>query len=492
VASEISSTEEGLGSNSLNGRRRMESHFSTYFKFPEELVRLTCDDRLSSDRGYFRFGKDAVLFGRLASGGVAKSPDCEMRDMESAVRMGEGGFRLPFDLGEIVDTLYREEYAEEWRNGAVSVLSKPYYFIRPLLPVWARRHLQKIYLRGWDKLTFPRWPVDCSVDNLFEHLLVLALKASGAEKIPFIWFWPDGHKGCALMTHDVETEIGRDFCSTLMDIDDSFGIKASFQVIPEERYSVSPDFLDSITRRGHEFAIHDLNHDGHLYRSKEEFIERAARINAYGRQYGTEGFRAGVLYRKQVWYDELKFAYDMSVPNVAHLDPQRGGCCTVMPYFIGDILEIPVTAIQDYTLFNILGDFSTRIWREQTRMICAKSGLMSFIIHPDYVIEDGERAVYEELLGHLVDLGEQKQVWLSTPSQVNHWWRQRAQMKLVKGPAGWEIENSVDGRARVAYARLDGEKLVYEVDEASRLQSAPLDCLREIEPAVPVGNNISI
>ena len=45
------------------------------------------------------------------------------------------------------------------------------------------------------------------------------------------------------------------------------------------------------------------------------------------------------------------------------------------------------------------------------------------------------------------------------------WWRQRAQMNLVKGPAGWEIENSMDGRARVAYARLDGETLVYEVDE---------------------------
>jgi hypothetical protein len=28
----------------------------------------------------------------------------------------------------------------------------------------------------------------------------------------------------------------------------------------------------------------------------------------------------------------LCFAYDMSIPNVAHLDPQRGGCCTIMPF----------------------------------------------------------------------------------------------------------------------------------------------------------------
>jgi hypothetical protein len=446
----------------------MASYLSTYFKCPEEFAQVACEEGPLSDRGYFRFGQDTTLFGRLFGSAVALRPGSEIHDAKPDVHVENGVIRLPFDLSDVVDNLHRETYAEEWRNGAISVLSKPYYFIRPLLPVPARRHLQKFYLRGWDKLSFPRWPVDFSVNNLLDELLIMTLRATGAEKIPFIWFWPEGHKGCALMTHDVETEIGRDFCETLMDIDDSFRVKASFQVIPEERYSVSSDFLETIRERGHELAIHDLNHDGHLYKSKEQFIERAAKINAYGKQYGTEGFRAGVLYRKQVWYDELKFAYDMSVPNVAHLDPQRGGCCTVMPYFIGDILEIPVTTIQDYTLFNILGDFSTRIWREQTRMICERSGLMSFIIHPDYVIKDHERAVYEELLQHIVEMGDERSVWLSTPSQVNEWWRQRAQMKLVKGPNGWVIENPGDGRARVAYASLDGDRIVYEIEKLAK------------------------
>jgi hypothetical protein len=63
---------------------------------------------------------------------------------------------------------------------------------------------------------------------------------------------------------------------------------------------------------------------------------------------GVEGFRAAVLYRNPDWYDALTVAYDMSIPNVAQLDPQRGGCCTIFPYFIGNILEIPVTATQDY------------------------------------------------------------------------------------------------------------------------------------------------
>lgn len=454
--------------DSGGARKQKDNSLSTYFKCPEEYGNTLRDAPLASERGFFRFGGDATLFGRLSGESVASDSYLDMYDAAAGVSIKDGVVELPFDPSEAADNLYREAYAQEWRNGALSIVSRPYYFIRPLLPVAARRHLQKIYLRGWDKLSFPRWPVDCSIENLFESLLVLVLRATGEKRIPFIWFWPQGHKGCALMTHDVETEIGRDFCHTLMDIDDSFGIKASYQVIPEERYTVHADFLEEIRKRGHEFAIHDLNHDGHLYKSRAQFVERAAKINAYGRKYETDGFRAGVLYRKQVWYDELKFAYDMSVPNVAHLDPQRGGCCTVMPYFIGDILEIPVTTIQDYTLFNILGDYSTNIWKQQTAIIGAKSGLMSFIIHPDYVIGDRERAVYQQLLQHLVELRDEKSVWVTTPSQVNRWWRQRNQMRLVRGPEGWQIENSGDADARIAYASLDGDRLIFEIEGSSK------------------------
>jgi hypothetical protein len=442
----------------------MENFLSAYFKCPEEYVHLTGEDSESFRCGYFSFGQDSSLFGHLSGRNVAEHPGSDLYDVAADVRFEGGRVCLPFDVSEVVDNFYRERYVKEWRNGPLSMFSKPYYLIRPLLPVSVRRHLQKFYLRGWESLPFPRWPVDCTVDNLFEQIMILTLKATGSERIPIVWFWPKGKSACAIMTHDIETEVGRDFCPTLMDIDDSFGVRASFQVVPEERYSVSPEFLEVIRQRGHEVVIHDLNHDGHLYRNREEFVRRAAKINEYGKQYKAEGFRAAVLYRKQLWYDELKFAYDMSVPNVAHLDPQRGGCCTVMPYFIGDILEIPVTAIQDYSLFNILNEYSTRIWKQQTAIISAKHGLMSFIIHPDYVMKQNERQIYCELLQHLVDLRDNQSAWLATPGEVNRWWRQRAEMRIVQGRSGWEIENAGDSGARLAYAKLDGDRLVYELE----------------------------
>src|SRR3989442_9979361 len=205
------------------------------------------------------------------------------------------------------------------------------------------------------------------------------MQAQGIHRVPFVWFWPDSAKSCLIMTHDIEQLAGRKFCSRLMDLDDSAGIKSSFQVVPEERYPVPEEFLGEIRNRGFEVNIHDLNHDGQLFSSHDGFLRRAERINAYARKYGARGFRSGASYRNQAWYGALEFSYDMSVPNVAHLDPQRGGCCSVMPFFIGGILELPVTTVQYYSLFRVLNDYTIDLWREQVDSILARHGLASFI-----------------------------------------------------------------------------------------------------------------
>src|SRR6202022_586206 len=105
-------------------------------------------------------------------------------------------------------------------------------------------------------------------ENIFEQLLVYSMKSQMVKKVPFIWFWPAGAPSCTIVTHDVETSAGLDFCPQLMDLNGSFGIKASFQIVPEKRYSVSPPFLDHIRKRGFEINVQDLNHDGRLFNDK--------------------------------------------------------------------------------------------------------------------------------------------------------------------------------------------------------------------------------
>jgi hypothetical protein len=452
------------GVYSPDALEEMNEPITQYYRCPNGYVQLALKGPLSESRGYFRFGRGAVCYGQYSGRRPSASPVDALFDASPDVSIEGGTTYLPFDLRQVVDSLRNELYVDSWRNrNPVSAIAKMYYSIRPLLPVAVRKHLQRIHLKGWNKLRFPHWPVDRSVDNLFRQLLLISLRSRGLGRIPFIWFWPEGASSCAIMTHDVETAMGRDFCSSLMDIDDSFGIKASFQVIPEGRYEVTPEFVESIQKRGFEVAIHDFNHDGHLYRNRQEFLERAAKINASGKKYGAAGFRAAVLYRKQLWYDALKFSYDMSVPNTAHLDPQRGGCCTVMPYFIGDILELPVTATQDYSLFHILQDYSINLWRRQIDLIMERHGLISFIVHPDYITGLRERSTYKALLAHLAQLREEGNIWIATPGEVSCWWRQRAEMELIEDGESLRIEGTGKERARIAYASEQDGQLVFSL-----------------------------
>jgi hypothetical protein len=294
-----------------------------------------------------------------------------------------------------------------------------------------------------------------------ERALSLALQAQDRASIPFIWFWPEGAPACAMLTHDVEGDAGVDFCGELMDLDDSFGIKSAFQLIPEGREEQWRRTAAKLRGRGFEVNLHDLNHDGRLFADKDAFLRHARRINDYTREFGCEGFRSGAMYREQGWFEAFDFSYDMSVPNAAHLEPQRGGCCTVMPYFVGKLLELPLTTIQDYSLFHILEDYSIELWKTQMGLIKAHHGLISVITHPDYLIGRRERDVYVQLLRHLAELRDRDGVWMALPGEINRWWRNRQRMTLIATTDGWRIKGPDADRARVAYAALDGDRLVY-------------------------------
>lgn len=372
------------------------------------------------------------------------------------------------DFDDAIDLLRLEKYIDNAiqigrQSGLKSAVRRTYYMMRPLFPVSFRKHLQRMALRGWDAMTFPAWPVDLSVEKLMEGIWQLLLRSAHVKELPFIWFWPDGHASGCVMTHDVETQAGRDFCGTMMQMERRHGIRSAFEVVPEERYEVPDSFLQEIRDGGCEVCIHGLNHDGHLFSSEAEFFDRATKINAYARQWSALGFRSPVMYRNLDWLYALEFSYDMSVPNVGHLDPQRGGCCTVMPYFIGNILELPLTTIQDYSLFNILGQRSLDTWARQIKMIRDRHGLISFIVHPDYVNEAWSSKLYNDLLEYLERLRAESGVWIALPREVDSWWRARREMTLTKESGAWRILGPQAERARVAYASLENGTVAYRI-----------------------------
>jgi hypothetical protein len=374
------------------------------------------------------------------------------------------GFMLtPADA---VRDLRYERYQTLEPNG---LLRQAYYLARPLLPVPIRKHLQRLWFRDWQRIRFPAWPIDSTVDQLFEQMMAFALRNHGEAEIPFVWFWPDGASSAIIMTHDVETQAGRDFCERLIDIDESFGITSSFQIVPEDRYKVTSGFLDAIRARGCEVNVHDLNHDGRLFLNRQEFDARAKRINMYARRFNSAGFRSAALYRNLEWLQTLDFSYDLSVPSVGHLEAQRGGCCSVFPFFAGKMVELPLTTTQDYSLFHILKDHSIELWKKQLKLITERHGLASFIAHPDYMRSRRPKETYERLLGHLQQTREEKRTWFALPGEVSQWWRDRSRMKVARRGNGWEVLGAGAERARVAFARLDAGRIVYRLQSVLAL-----------------------
>ena len=440
-----------------------------YYRLPANSEGEAFTEIASGADGLFSFGPDVIREGHYRSDVATLSNNLPFLDGARDRHLVGAERNSPLDPAQMIDHLRREYYVKKPASHTQRIVNqasvrRAYYGVRGLLPACVRRLIQRAYLRDWKALPFPHWPVDLTVDVLHEEILRLWMKANGTQKVPFIWFWPEGASSCLIMTHDVETSVGRDRLSALMDLDESYGMKASIQLVPEERYAIPENYVQEIRTRGFECNVHDLNHDGRLFEDHLEFIRRAKKVNDYVRRFGARGFRSGCMYRNQDWFDAFEFSYDMSVPNVAHLEPQRGGCCTVMPYFIGKILELPLTTTEDYSLFHVLNAYSLDLWKQQVDLIQQRNGLISFVAHPDYLVEHRPRRVFESLLDYLRQRVVRERIWTALPGDVDRWWRSRSQMRLVYSGNHWEIEGPEKERARLAYAVLDSsDRLSHEM-----------------------------
>jgi hypothetical protein len=134
-----------------------------------------------------------------------------------------------------------------------------------------------------------------------------------------------------------------------------------------------------------------------------------------------------------------------------------------MPYFIGDVLELPLTTIQDYTLFHVLNEQSIDLWKTQVEIILAKNGLASFIVHPDYIIEPETQAIYKDLLVMLSELRGREALWFALPGEIDSWWRARSSMSIVKDGETWRIAGEGAERAVLAFAKAVDGQLIYEL-----------------------------
>lgn len=330
---------------------------------------------------------------------------------------------VPFDL----DEAYRNYVSESWKRGTDSrSLSKTqlraYYGVKRLLPRRVQLAARRVYTRWVGFPEFPSWPLDDSVVMLLRFYARLVLGAE-AETMRFRWFWPGRFQAAVVLTHDVETAEGLGLALELADLEQERGFRSSFNVVAAW-YPVDQGILRELRERGFEIGLHGLRHDHSLFNSYRSFQGQLPAIHRAARAFDATGFRSPATHRVHDWLAELPLSYDCSVPHSDPLEPVPGGCCTLWPFFIGEVVELPYTLPQDHTLFTVLHRRSAETWLSQVDAIESRHGLIQCLSHPDrgYLGDREKRAFYVELLDALA---ERPQLWKPLPRELDAWWRQR-------------------------------------------------------------------
>ena len=274
-----------------------------------------------------------------------------------------------------------------------------YYRLKPYLPAVFRLALRRAWAKSRPAKETLHWPI---------------CEAAGAP--PPGWpGWPDNKQFAFVLTHDVEGVTGLNKCRKLMQLNQRLGFRASFNFVPEGEYRLEQDIRTELEENGFEVGVHDLRHDGFLYRSRESFSRDARRINDYLKAWSAQGFRSGLMHHRLNWLGDLEVLYDASTFDTDPYEPQPDGMKTIFPFWIptnspsGGYVELPYTLVQDYNLFIVLQRKTIDVWKQKLDWVAARGGMALVIVHPDYINFDnswkvrGEYpvALYEELLAYV-------------------------------------------------------------------------------------------
>jgi hypothetical protein len=258
-------------------------------------------------------------------------------------------------------------------------------------------------------------------------------------------FWPDGHRFCFVITHDVEWDTGLRRAPAIMELEKALGFTSSWNLVPE-RYPIDWSIVDGLKAHGCEIGLHGLKHDGRLFESLSLFTKRCEKIHAYARTWDAAGFRSPSTLREARWMSTMDFEYDSSFPDTDPYEPQPGGCCSVWPYFLGSMVELPMTLAQDHTLFEILGQKDISHWREKVGWIAEHGGVAVVNVHPDYMLTHDRLQLYEDFLRFMKTVPG---MWHPLPREAARWWKERNLSAVRRGADGWHIEGPAAARGRI-------------------------------------------
>ena len=373
----------------------------------------------------------------------------------SVWRHEDGSVLLPFDPGDVMATLWSERYHAADGSGlsvaARRLAVRGYYLLRPALPRAVQLRLRRAFARVQARATFPRWPVEDGLHDFYAWLFRVLEELAG-RPVPWLDLWPDGRTWALVLTHDVETEVGLRQRELLRGPERALGLRSSWNLVAE-RYAVDDDIVHALAAEGCEIGVHGLRHDGKDLGSRRLLRRRLPAMRRAADRWGAVGFRSPATQRRWEWMPGMGFAYDTSFPDTDPYEPQPGGCCTILPFFNDELVELPITLPQDHTLFALLGQRDGLLWQDKARYIRDRGGMALVLTHPDYASDPAVADAYRKLIG---SVHTDPTLWHALPREVAEWWRRRATSFLRRGPEGWRIDGPATGEGRVRFGAPSG------------------------------------
>jgi hypothetical protein len=365
----------------------------------------------------------------------------------------QGNVFLPLDPGETMSFLWSERYKTVGSANVKRLLRKGmvqgYYVVRPLLPRPLQLRMRRTLAKHQNPPSFPAWPIEHSLHTFYDWLFDLTTRLAGAP-VPWIDLWPDGRSWAMVLTHDVETGFGRDEMELLRAPERDRGYVSSWNFVAE-RYEVSDETVAKVKADGCEVGVHGLRHDGRDVASERLLGQRLPAMRKHADHWGAVGFRSPATQRSWELMPTMGFDYDSSYTDSDPYEPQPGGCCTYLPFFNGDLVELPITLPQDHTLFEILQHEDGELWVSKAREIRDRRGMVLVLAHPDYAVDPRLAKGWQQLLD---EFQGDETAWQALPREVASWWRDRASSELQQSPDGWTLTGPAEGRGKVRHALL--------------------------------------
>ncbi|MBJ7612571.1 MAG: hypothetical protein DLM67_07645 [Candidatus Nephthysia bennettiae] len=332
--------------------------------------------------------------------------------------VSEGAARLD---GMLARTLGEEQFgAGHWRLGSERRL---YYRLKPLLPRAIIAGMRRVHRRTVDRTDSDLgWPVEDRYARFLWATAGRLLERAQVREAPFLFFWPHGNPMAFVLTHDIETAEGQSFVPAVAQLEEELGFRSSFNFVAE-RYPLDGGLIRDLRARGFEVGVHGLKHDGRLFSSRGEFERRAAAINRHLHALEAVGFRSPLTHRNPQWMQSLDVEYDLSFFDTDPYEPIPGGTMCIWPFVMGRFLELPYTLPQDFTLTEVVGERSPKLWLQKMDFLASYFGMALVNTHPDYLQDASRMRLYRDFLEEVRARGG---CWHALPRDVARWWRRRA------------------------------------------------------------------